>query len=225
MEDLQELLLELKKDVWSKATISLFIAKRSLKNRQAKYSIFQVNADESLREKLRTIAVNRINIANNATEYDFNTADLDNDMLGIESSETDFQGIIELMTDKEPAEFITEYNQLIDTWVYIARLDVKNKEPLYAVRRVSDAWSTKKVKQFVNALFQDNMLVDIKQENVFKIDGKIDFLSHQGTIFIADKKNFEAALNFRLGMEKIGKQLLKNLKIAIFLSMQMKLIS
>lgn len=46
------------------------------------------------------------------------------------------------------------------------------------------------------------MLVDIEQKEIFRIDGKVDFFSYDGTTFIADKKNFEAALNFREGMER-----------------------
>ncbi|MBO1256702.1 DUF4868 domain-containing protein [Alteromonas sp. 5E99-2] len=201
MENLEQLLVEIKKDEWANATVSLFVAKRQLRNKQAKYTVYQVNADDSLQLKLRNIANQRISKANNAAEYDFNTADLDSNMLGIESSETDFQKILESITADPAPNFITEYKDLVDTWVYIARFDVQGNEPLFSVRKVNEAWSTKKVNQLVSAFFHDNMLVDLKQEHVFRIDGKVDFFAHQGVIFIADKKNFESALNFRAGME------------------------
>ncbi|MBX9723946.1 MAG: DUF4868 domain-containing protein, partial [Candidatus Obscuribacterales bacterium] len=69
-------------------------------------------------------------------------------------------------------------------------------------RRVSEGWTTKKVSQLISMIFQDNMLVDIDQKEIFRIDGKVDFFSYDGTTFIADKKNFETALNFREGMER-----------------------
>jgi len=201
MEQLEELLSEIKQDEWTNATVSLFVAKRKLRDKKAKYSVYQVNADDSLRLKLRNIAIKRINISNTATEYDFNTADLDNDMLGIEASDTDFAGILESISSDPVPELITEYSDLVNAWVYIARLDLPGKEPLFSVRKVNDTWSTKKVNQLVNAFFKDNMLIDIKQEHIFRIDGKVDFFSHKEMIFIADKNNFEAALNFRVGME------------------------
>lgn len=212
MEQLEEILKEIKHDAWGNATVSLFVAKRQLRKKKAKYSVFQVNADESLRLKLRNIAIKRIEIANTATEYDFQTADLDNDMLGIETSDTDLHSILESISAEPVPELITEYSDLVNTWVYIARLDLPNKEPLFSVRKVNDAWSTKKVNQLVNAFFKDNMLIDLKQEHVFRIDGKVDFFSHKGIIFIADKSNFEAALNFRDGMEKNRDQIVEEFK-------------
>lgn len=212
MAELVKLLKELQQDKWSKSTVSLYVAKRTLKNKIAKYEVFQVNVDKSLREKLRKIAIKRLKLANIATEYDFNTADLDNDMLSIETTDTDLQIILEQITaDKDP-EFINDFSDLVDTWVYVARLDLPGEEPLYSVRKVSEIWSTKKVNQLVNALFQNNMLVDLKQEHIFRIDGKIDFFSHEGTIFIADKKNFESALNFRVGMEKNRDEIVQEFK-------------
>jgi hypothetical protein len=209
---LVKLLKELQEDKWSKSTVSLYVAKRTLKNKVAKYEVFQVNVDKSLRKKLRTLSIKRLKLANVATEYDFNTADLDNDMLSIETTDTDFQTILEQITsDKDPV-FIKDFSELVDTWVYVARFELKGEVPLYSVRKVSDVWSTKKVNQLVNALFQGNMLVDLKQEHIFRIDGKIDFFSHDGTIFIADKKNFESALNFRVGMEKNRDEIIEEFK-------------
>lgn len=202
MKELNSLLKELQQEEWRQATVSLYIVKRVLKKRQAQYSVHQVNVDESLRKKLHSIAIKRISLADNVTGYDFNTADLDNNMLGIKMSETDFQTIIDAINADETPKFITKYDQLVDTWLYIARLDLKGKQPIYSARQISKSWSTKKVNQLVNVIFQDNMLVDIEQENIFRIDGKVDFLSHNGMLFIADKKNFEAALNFREGMER-----------------------
>lgn len=51
-------------------------------------------------------------------------------------------------------------------------------------------------------VFQNNMLVDLGEQEIFRIDGKVDFFTYEGIIFIADKKNFETALNFREGMER-----------------------
>ena len=56
--------------------------------------------------------------------------------------------------------------------------------------------------QLVNAIFKNNMLVDLEQGELFRIDTKIDFFSFDGVLFVADKKNFETALNFREGMER-----------------------
>ena len=35
-------------------------------------------------------------------------------------------------------------------------------------------------------VFQNNMLVDLGEQEIFRIDGKVDFFTYDGTIFIAD---------------------------------------
>lgn len=212
MERLEQIFSELKQKDWSLSTASLFVAKRILRDKKAKYSVFQVNVDDGLQSKLKSIASRRLNSANTAIEYDFNTTDLDDNVLGIQAQETDFQVILDAITSDPSPDFITEYDELIGTWVYIARFDIANEEPLYFVRKVNDTWSTKKVFQVANVFFQGNMLVDIEQEHIFRIDGKVDFFSHKNTIFIADKRNFESALNFREGMERNRDQIIEDFK-------------
>jgi len=150
------------------------------------------------------------------TQYDFNTADLDDNVLGISTDETDMKQIIDTIIGETPIKFADSYEVIIDSWIYIARLEVDEKI-LYSVRRVSEGWSTKKVTQFINMIFRNNMLIDLEQKDIFRIDGKVDFFSFNGIIFIADKKNFEAALNFREGMEKNRDEIVNEFKnIQIF---------
>jgi hypothetical protein len=161
-----------------------------------------VNSDTDLRKKLRDTATKKISAANAAQKYDFTSADLDNDVLAIEISMTDFQLIIEQITGDEVLPFAESYEELVKTWFYVIRLELPDKPPLYVVRKVpGGAWSAKKVKQLINMVFQNNMLVDLKQEEIFRIDGHVDFFAFDDALFIAEKNNFEAALNFRVGME------------------------
>jgi hypothetical protein len=202
MEEKKKLLTKIKNLDWSSARVSLYLVKRQLVHREASYEVLQVNSDENLRKRLRGIASAKILQSNNALDYDFHTADLDDSLLAIATSETDFQSIIDAITAEDEPDFANSIEHLIDSWLYIARLDLTGEPPLYAARRISEGWTTKKVKQLISMIFQDNMLVDIEQKEIFRIDGKVDFFSYDGTTFIADKKNFETALNFREGMER-----------------------
>lgn len=202
MEQKKRLLKKIKSLDWNRASVSLYLVKRELVHRKATYDVLQVNVDTKLRRKLRGITSGKIQLSNAAVEYDFNTADLDDNLLGIATSETDFQSIIDAITADEEPELADSIEQLIDSWLYIARLDISGEPSLYAARRVSEGWTTKKVSQLISMIFQNNMLVDIEQKEIFRIDGKVDFFSYDGTTFIADKKNFETALNFREGMEQ-----------------------
>jgi hypothetical protein len=132
-------------------------------------------------------------------------------VLGIAIEETDLKELIDSITAEEAPETANSYEALIGSWIYIARLE-KDEQILYSVRRVSEGWTTKKVSQFINMIFDNNMLIDIEQKEIFRIDGKVDFFSFNDVIFIADKKNFEAALNFREGMKKNRDEIVKEFK-------------
>jgi len=192
-----------KSNNWSGAIVSLYIAHRVLdpNTRTATYAVLSVNADEKLRKRLRSIANKTISVANRVIEYDFNTADHDDDFLGLTTSETDMQRIVDQITSTTPRT-ADKVDDLLNAWVYIIRLTVRNEEPLFSVRQVSKGWSTKKVSQLTSLIFENNMLMDLDDKQVFKIDNQLDFFSYNGAIFIADKKNFELAMNFRLGMEQ-----------------------
>lgn len=202
MDDLNKAFKSLKKKKWGDATVSLYVVKRTLSHKVAHYKVSHVNTETNLRIKLRKAVSGVLAKSNAVLEYDFVAADLDGDVLGLDVDGTDFETILSLL--EEDVDDIKGVDDLVKTWVYIVRLDLnaRGSKPLYAVRKVSDVWTTKKVKQtLINLIFDGNMLVDLDQKEVFQVDGKIDFYTHDGLIFIADKKNFESAMNFRVGME------------------------
>lgn len=213
MEDLQKRFKEVKDIDWNEAVVSFYVVKRRLSNRKAKYELLQVNVDENLRKKLRKVANDKVSKSNNALEYDFNTSDLDDNVLGIATGETDLEELIDGITAEETPKIADSYELLLGSWIYIARLE-KEEKILYSVRRVSDGWSTKKVFQLINMIFDNNTLVDLEQKEIFRIDSKVDFFSFDGVIFIADKKNFETALNFREGMERNRDEIVEEFKEA-----------
>ena len=217
MNDLKATLDKIKKINWDSALVSFFIVKRRLKRREAKYDVLQVNVDEKLRKKLRGITAGKIKKSNAAFEYDFNTADMDDTLLGLPIADTDLQSIIEKLQKDEDPPIVDQYEALLGSWLYIARMDINGHPPLFSARRVSEGWTTKKVFQLINMVFQNNMLMDIGQQEIFRIDGKVDFFTYNGTIFIADKRNFETALNFREGMEKNRDEIVKEFsKLGLF---------
>lgn len=209
--DLENCFRAIKDIAWEESVVSFYTVKRNLVNRKAKYEVLQVNVAESLRKKLRKVASDRIQQSNQAIEYDFNTSDLDNNLLGIPENETDMVELIDSINADDPPKTADSYEALIDSWIYIARLE-KDQNILYSIRRVSDGWTTKKVSQFINLIFNDNMLIDLEQKQIFRIDNKVDFFSFNEIVFIADKKNFETALNFREGMERNRDEIVEEFK-------------
>jgi hypothetical protein len=182
------------------ANVTFYIVRRKLVNREAHYDISLINAEEKLRRKLRSNVINAIANSNNVIEYNYETSDLDDNVLGIETTCTDFKSIIDKIIDGEIPS-VRRYEEILETFFYIIRLDFDNTR-LFAVRKTSETWKAKKVSHMANTVFHNNQLIDIDKSVIFPIDSQVDFFSFHDTIFIANKKNFETVLNFRAGMEK-----------------------
>jgi hypothetical protein len=201
MNELEKYFEELKDIKWENATVTFYIVKRILHKKKATYNTFLVETEEKLQEQLRSNICKKIESSENVLEYDFTTSDLDNNVLGMPTNETNFQKILETINSLNNPEKINDCNDLLDSYMYVARLD-KDDNTLYSARKVSDGWSTKKAFNVMQYIWKDQMLCDINQKKIFRIDKKIDFFSYGNSIFIADKKQFETALNFREGMIK-----------------------
>ncbi|MCW0218421.1 MAG: DUF4868 domain-containing protein, partial [Prosthecobacter sp.] len=209
MSTLKAKFTAVKKIDWNQATVSLYVAQRKLVNREARYELLEVDIDKPLGKKLRGISNDRITKSNAVREYDYNTADLESDVLAVETAETDLQQLLDDIESANDIKKATDYQSLLGSWIYIARLEVAGSPILYSVRKTSTTWNAKKVTQIINAIFQNNMLINLDQKDVFKIESKIDFFSFDGTLFITDKKCFETALNFRSGMIKNREAVIK----------------
>ena len=217
MDDLRAKLDAIKNLNWNNASVSFFVVKRKLRQRSARYETLHVDIHESLAKKLRDIAVGKMNRSNTARPYDFNTTDLDDDLLSLPTEDTDMQGIIDTLQGEEDPPTVERYENLLESWMYIARFDVNGRPPLFSARSVSEIWKTKKIFQWINMTYQNNMLVSLDEQQIFRIDGRIDFFAYESVLFIADKKNFERALNFREGMEKNRDEIVKDFsKLGLF---------
>jgi len=171
---------------------------------RADYNVLHVNIDKRLQRTLKKAILKQIRDANRVTEYDYNTADLDNNLLSINLGEINFApgfDKVSQLIENRQFDHVRQYEDILGARFYVALLQSKAEEnPLFAVRRISDSWTTKKVFQMLNLIFMDNKLIDLDQKEIFRIDDKFDFFAFRDIIFIANKKNFEHSLNFREGM-------------------------
>ena len=188
---------------------TLWLIKRKLDpQKHAHYSVLRVDVDKKLQNKLRNAVTERVQGAGyKVEEYDFLTADQDNRLFTIESTETDFLKIQGEIDKGLANEKVDKYEDLLGSWAYAIKLE-HNGSVVYAVRKVNKYTQIAKVKAVSYFLFEDKKLVDLEDNKIFAIDTHIDFFVHDGTIFIANKKEFESTLNFREGMEKNREKIL-----------------
>ncbi len=180
---------------------TLWLIKRTLESQVAKYKVMRIDAEEKLLKKLKNSAVRRIGDSKyQLQEYDFVTADQDENLLTIEASETDFAKIHEEIKKGLSNAKVDRAEDLKGAWAYVLQLTL-NDQTVFALRKISQLNTAAKLTG-LSALFDNKKLVDIEGKTVFALDTKIDFFVFDGVTFITDKKGFESALNFRVGMEK-----------------------
>lgn len=183
--------------------MTLWIVKRHLDiHKQAHYSVLRVDADKKLQNKLKKAVTDRVQGSDYKLEpYDFLTADQDNQIFTIESSETDFTKIQGEVDKGLANQKVEKYEDLLDSWAYVVKLE-HDGSVVYGVRKINKFTQAAKVQSVSYFLFEDKKLVDLEDKKIFAIDTHIDFFAYDGTTFITNKKEFESALNFREGMEK-----------------------
>jgi len=197
--ELKEKLAHLKGLDLKNAICSMWIVHRSLKtDKTAAYKVFKVETEEKLSKKLKNKLISTINKSNNIEPYQFITGDQDDALLGLPAEDTDFLTIKDMINAHNGDKVVTSAEQIEKSWGYITRLQV-DKEFIFSYRKSVRAFNTKNVAGYFS--FHGNVLIDLNYDKVFTMDFHTDFMCHDDTLFILDKKSFESALNFRQGME------------------------
>jgi hypothetical protein len=194
------------KELKLKGGTSLWIVHRYVAQRIATYSVLRVEAEDKLKKKLRDIARSAIDEANAIAPYDYVTDDQDDgQVFAVGADEAGFGAIQKEIESGGEAPLVTTVDDLTSAWAYVAKINADGNEPIYAFRRLSTSWSTKKVGGGpfgINSFFDSGMLVDLDDRQIFRIDRRVDFFVHAGTLFILNKRQFEVGMNFREGMER-----------------------
>lgn len=191
----------LKKFDFDKATISFWIVNRHLYNREAAYSILNVNIDEKLPLKLGRIVRNKVENSNEYTEYDFLTVDNDQQLLTLSAGETDFIQIFDQIQKGTDNDKVKSNEDLATAWGYVIKIKDQKSEIL-AFKKLPEKWDLKKRNPIINTIFRDQKFIDLEEDEIFKIQQDIDFVCFDDVLFILNKKQFELGLNFREGMKK-----------------------
>ncbi|HRB16908.1 MAG: Kiwa anti-phage protein KwaB-like domain-containing protein [Nitrospirota bacterium] len=184
-------------------TTTLWLVKRRLDvHKKAHYSVLRVDVDKKLQDKLKKAVTERIHGVDLKLEaYEFLTDDQDGRLFTIESAETDFIKIQAEVDKGLENKKVEKYEDLLDSWACVIKLEHQGSV-LYGVRKINKFARATKVKAVSYFIFENKKLVDLEGKQVFTLDTHIDFFAYDGTMFIANKKEFESVLNFRNGMEK-----------------------
>ncbi|HMW08603.1 MAG TPA: DUF4868 domain-containing protein [Leptospiraceae bacterium] len=189
---------------FSKFTLEFWIIKEHKNKRESIYEAFFVMIDDSFREKIIQVVNNIFKNKNFILkEYSHEVIDNEEEIMFIDSKETEISQIIEKTLDKESDEKkVKDINELSDTWAYLIKLSHKNSE-INFFKKLNRKWKIEKSKkEFFYSFFKNKMITALKEEDVIQISKTFDYIDYNGIIYILNKRNFETALNFRKGMEK-----------------------
>jgi hypothetical protein len=177
---------------------SFWVIHRRLEDRKAVYKTFRVNIEPHLKRKLRDLANETIAKMHAIAAYDFEMPHDDEKVLWIDADEGGFTAIREQIEQGTEAPVVSSAEDLVNSWGTVAKFSTGG-EPVYTFRKVSNAWTTKKVGGLfsMNAYFDKGMLIDLDDKPVFRIEMELDFIVLGDTLFILDKERFELALNYR----------------------------
>lgn len=201
MKAIEKKYKELKKVDFSGGATSLWLVKRRLQNRDAHYTVLKVETESKLKKKLKKVILSQLATHSHIEEYSFISDDQDGKVHALDSAEAGFNVIQSEIDNGTETARVTKYEDLLDSWAYVIKIQ-KDGHSFYGVRKISTINSTKKVGNLTNFLFQNNVLIDLDEQQVFSIDLHIDFFAYDNTVFVLNKHNFESALNFRAGMEQ-----------------------
>lgn len=182
-------------------TMTFWLVKRRPEGHAAKYSVLRANTDDKLQNRFRGYLRQQLQSKDfHLEEYDFNNADGDNTLFTISADATDFIKVEDAIKGGFKNPLVTQYNDLLNSWAYVVFLE-KDSEKLYAWCKINTLTQPKKVKAKQSILFHEQKLMDVDDKEIFLINSRFDFFVYEGTILIANKREFEISMNFREGMK------------------------
>lgn len=178
---------------YAEATIHLWSFKDS--STAAKYTAFYVPTDEALETQLKNFAISEMQRITEFAEYTYISQTNENSCLVINQQVTDFPNLQALVDRPEADHRVPELKKLIGSNGYVVKFS-KNGETVYAIKRSSSSWKTAYSKKFLNVIFENGELIAI-ENNAFSIEKNFDFYAKGGVIYIANKRAFESAANYK----------------------------
>ncbi len=180
---------------------TLWLVKRRLAEGQGNYHVLRVECEKKLQAKLKKIITDKVQSREyRLEEYSFLSVDQDDRLFTLDAVGTDFETIQAEIDKRLSNEKAKTYEDLLNSWAYVVELR-KDNTSFFAIRKINSMTQPKKVQAKSSFIFEEQILKDLDERQVFTIDTSLDFFVYEGTVFILNKREFESALNFRKGME------------------------
>lgn len=173
--------------------LSLWVFKKNASG----FSARSVNITDALGAALRNIVIARLARTTEVDEYDLLAQTNEVSCLHLESDETIFDSLKDLVDRPAAENGITSTKQLDNSAGYLVRLR-QGDQVLYCVKKVSDAWVARKAINFLNVVVVGANQLDLVDGRTLTISNDFDFIAVDTGILILKKSAFESLLSYRL---------------------------
>ncbi|WDH37462.1 Kiwa anti-phage protein KwaB-like domain-containing protein [Pseudomonas chlororaphis] len=175
------------------AELSVWVFKKSTSN--ARFRASSVVATPDLKAELRRLAGLWIRRCTEVDDYGLLTAINDNSCLHLESDETIFSALEDLVRLPPEEHLIEDVAGLEGSVGYLIRMTLGD-DTLHCVCRLASDWKVKKRSRVLNIVLNRNEL-DLAGEQAFSIPKRFDFFVINDDILVVQKAAFESILEYK----------------------------
>jgi len=176
----------------AEAQLSLWVFKKNAVGFTAR----SVNVTPALETALRSIVLTRLARTTEVDEYELLAQTNEVSCLHLESDETSFDILKELVDRPATENTITTTKHLDNSSGYLVRLRQAD-QVMYCVRKVDDAWIARKAVNVLNVVVSGANQLDLVGGRTLTISNDFDFLALNDGLLILRKAAFESLLSYR----------------------------
>lgn len=176
------------------ASLSVWVFKKS-QSRAGRFRAQSVVATPELVAEVKDIAIARIGRCAEAENYDLITQINEASCLFLESDETLFPQLQDVVDQPPEEHLIDDFSDLQGSLGYVARF-THGDDVLYCVSRLPGDWQVKKRRHRINLVLHENRL-DLANDETFTISKTFDFFVLNENILVVNRANFESLLEYK----------------------------
>ncbi|WP_413729457.1 DUF4868 domain-containing protein [Sodalis sp. RH22] len=178
---------------YSNSDVHLWVFKRSASASQ--FVTHYVQTDPDLNSKLVTIIEAELMRITEFAAYSYLAETNENSCLSTDIAGSDFAILKNLVDRPEPDHRLSEIKDLKNVSGYMVKF-THNGQTVYAVKKSAKNWKTSFLKTHINIIFRNGELSSAEDE-AFVIEKNFDFYAIDTSIFMANKRAFESAMEHK----------------------------
>ncbi|MEF9901499.1 MAG: DUF4868 domain-containing protein [Pseudomonas sp.] len=176
------------------AAVSVWAFKKSA-SRANRFRAFALTTTQQLQNELKGLVSKSVERCTEAEDYSLIATINESSCLYLESDETIFSSLEELVGQPPEEHFIDNVAQLEGSAGYLVRWESGNSV-LHCVCRLANDWSVKKRANAIDLVLRRHQL-DLAPNEAFSIPKRYDFFVMDSSILVVNKSAFESLLEYK----------------------------